>query len=76
MNTIITILSLLSFIGPERVDSVLLPRIDIVAPVKVTGDKEKGAYSTTVVSRSALEERHVNGVKELSSVVPNFYQPD
>ena len=76
MNTIITILSLLSLIGPERVDSVLLPRIDIVAPVKVTGDEEKGAYSTTLVSRSALEERHVNGVKELSSVVPNFYQPD
>ena len=76
MNTIITILSFLAMIAPERVDSVVLPEIDIVASVKMPDSDEKGAYSVTTVSRAALENRHVNSVKELTSVVPNFYQPD
>ena len=63
-------------IAPERVDSVVLPEIDIVASVKMPDSDEKGAYSVTTVSRAALENRHVNSVKELTSVVPNFYQPD
>lgn len=54
----------------------MLPMIDIVAPLKTTGSDGKGAFSSTVVGRSALESRHINGVKELSAVVPNFYQPD
>ena len=76
MNTIITILSFIAMIAPERVDSVVLPEIDIVASVKMPDSDEKGAYSVTTVSRAALENRHVNSVKELTSVVPNFYQPD
>ena len=76
MNTIITILSFLAMIAPERGDSVVLPEIDIVASVKMPDSDEKGAYSVTTVSRAALENRHVNSVKELTSVVPNFYQPD
>lgn len=76
MNILITIFALLSTVAPERVDSVMLPMIDIVAPLKTTDSDGKGAYSSTVVGRSALESRHINGVKELSAVVPNFYQPD
>ena len=44
MNTIITILSFIAMIAPERVDSVVLPEIDIVASVKMPDSDEKGAY--------------------------------
>ena len=40
------------------------------------GNDEKGAYSVTTINRAELESRHVNSIKELSSIAPNFYQPD
>ena len=66
----------MAMIGPERVDSVTLPEVDIVASIKMPGSDEKGAYSATTIGRAALENRHINSVKELTSTVPNFYQPD
>lgn len=66
----------MAMIGPERVDSVTLPEVDIVASIKMPDSDEKGAYSATTIGRAALENRHINSVKELTSTVPNFYQPD
>lgn len=76
MNTIITIFALLAAIGPERVDSVVLDEISIVASIKMPDSDEKGAYSATTVGRAELENRHVNSIKELTALAPNFYQPD
>lgn len=67
---------MLSIIGPEQADSVLLDEISIVASIKMPGSDDKGAYSATTVSRAELENLHVNSVKELTAIAPNFYQPD
>lgn len=75
MNIILTIFLFLGAIVPEKVDSVLLPIIDIVVPLKMA-ESEKEPCSVTVVGRSALENGRINSVKELSSIAPNFYQPD
>ena len=37
---------------------------------------EKGAFSATTVNRAELENRHLNSIKELTALAPNFYQPD
>ena len=63
-------------IGPERVDSVVLEEVSIVAPVKMPGSDDKGTYSATTVGRAELENRHLNSMKELTALAPNFYQPD
>ena len=61
---------------PERVDSVILDEVNIVASIKMPDSDEKGTYSVTTIGRTELENRHVNSIKELTSVAPNFYQPD
>ncbi len=76
MDIIITILASLFTLLPERVDSVLLPEVDIVASVKMPDGDEKAAYSVTTIGRAALENNHLTSVKELSALAPNFYQPD
>ena len=75
LNTIITILALFSLIGPERVDSVVLEEVSIVASIKMPDSDEKGAFAATTVNRAALENRHVNSIKDLTAIVPNFYSP-
>ena len=67
---------MLSPFGPEMVDSVMLQGIDVVSSVKMSGDGNSSAYSSTAISGAELDARHVCSVKELSAVVPNFYQPD
>lgn len=67
---------MLSVIGPERVDSVVLEEISIVASIKMPDSDEKGAFSATTMGRAELENRHVNSIKELTALAPNFYQPD
>lgn len=37
---------------------------------------EKGVFSATTVNRAELENRHLNSIKELTALAPNFYQPD
>lgn len=62
--------------GLEWADSVVLEEVSIVAPIKMPESDGKGAYSATTVSRAELENLHVNSIKELSALAPNFYQPD
>ena len=76
MNTIIAIMSLLVAFSPEKVDSVVLDAVDIVASVKMPGSGSDGSYSVTNVGSKELETRHLHSLKELSAISPNFYQPD
>lgn len=75
MNYIIIFLSFIFQLESEPVDTFMLQAVDVVASLKLE-DEEKGAYSSTGYGRVALEQRHIYSFKELSSVVPNFYQPD
>lgn len=63
-------------VGPEKVDSVVLDEVNIVAPIKMPGNDDKGTSSVTTIGREVLESRHINSIKELSGHAPNFYQPD
>ena len=60
----------------ENIDSVLLQAVDIVSSVKLSSDDAAASYSATSLRRVDIENRHLNSVKEFSSLVPNFYQPD
>ena len=75
MNIALSIIALMFAPCVEKIDSVLLQAVDIVSSVKISSD-EAGAYSATTVRRSRIEDTHICSVKELSSVAPNFYQPD
>lgn len=66
---------LLSVPSSETVDSVLLQAVDVVSSVKISDDVS-GTFSSTSLRRVDLENRHISSVKELSALVPNFYQPD
>ncbi|MBQ3121064.1 MAG: TonB-dependent receptor plug domain-containing protein, partial [Bacteroidaceae bacterium] len=61
---------------PEQLDTVVLQGVDIVASIKSDGDDNRSAYSSTKIGRVQIEERHLQTMKELSSIAPNFYQPD
>ena len=63
-------------VGPEKVDSVVLDEVNIVAPIKMPGNDDKGTSSVTTIGCEVLESRHINSIKELSGHAPNFYQPD
>lgn len=58
------------------VDSVMLTGIDVVSSMKISDDSNKQAFSATTVGRVDIEERHINAVKEISSLAPNFFVPD
>lgn len=76
LNTIIAIIALLIALAPESINSVVLEEVSIVAPIKMPDSDEKGAYSATTISRTELENNHINSIKELTAQAPNFYQPD
>ncbi|MBO7230951.1 MAG: TonB-dependent receptor [Bacteroidaceae bacterium] len=76
MNLFFAIMMFFLVPEQEKIDSVLLQAVDIVASVKISDDEAEGAYSTTSMRRAELENRHINSVKELSAIAPNFYQPD
>ena len=59
----------------EPADSVMLHSVDVVSSVKLAGDADND-FMATVLGQGQLEQRHIYSVKELSSVAPNFYQPD
>ena len=73
----ILLVAILAFLFPsaEQADSVVLQSVDIVSSVKLSDDSGNKFVSTTL-ERGQLELRHVNSVKELSAIAPNFYQPD
>lgn len=60
----------------ETSDTIMLSGVDIVSSIKMSDEEDKQPSSSTTVSRVELENRHLNGVKELSALVPNFFQPD
>ena len=55
---------------------MVLEEVSIVASIKMPDSDEKGAFSATTVNRAVLENRHLNSIKELTALAPNFYQPD
>ena len=72
---IIILLTLLAPAKEEYGDSVTLQSIDIVAPIK-QDDSKGNARSSSKFSRTTIENRHITSLKELTSLAPNFYQPD
>lgn len=76
METLIILLSLLFAPTTEQLDTIVLEGVDIVASMKLGDDNSKSAFSSTTIKRAALEHRHIASVKELSSAIPNFHQPD
>lgn len=76
MNALLAILSSFLPFSPETVDSVMLQNVEVVSSMKMSGDDMSGAYSMTVLGMDELDSRHIYSVKELSSIAPNFYQPD
>ena len=76
MALILSFISLFASLFVERTDTVMLTGVDIVSSVKMSDDDGALPLSATTVGRVEIEGRHINSVKELSAVVPNFYQPD
>ncbi len=72
----ILLLTLLSPVKEEFGDSVTLQGIDIVASIKQDDDSKNNARSASKFSRTTIENRHITSLKELTSLAPNFYQPD
>ncbi|MBQ5662941.1 MAG: TonB-dependent receptor [Bacteroidaceae bacterium] len=73
------IIILLTFLSPtkeEYGDSVTLQGIDVVASIKQEDDSKGGDRSSSKFSRTTIENRHISSLKELTSLAPNFYQPD
>lgn len=60
----------------EEADTIYLQGIDIVSSMKLDDENVAKNISVTTVGRAQIENRHYNSIKELSSVAPNFYQPD
>ena len=73
---IITLLTLFSPTIEEYGDSVTLQGIDIVASIKQDDDSKSHARSSSLFTRTTIENRHITSLKELTSLAPNFYQPD
>lgn len=76
MNILSLFLLLFAFPIEEVTDTVLLQGIDIVASMKTGDDESAKTCSHTTVRRVQLENRHIVSLKEISSLAPNFYQPD
>ena len=73
---ITTIFALLLFPTAEQADSVMLQSVDIVSSVKLGSNGSDNTSQVTTLDSHQLEHRHLYSVKELSTVAPNFYQPD
>ncbi len=72
-------IALLTLLIPDKEiysDSITLQGIDIVSSLKSNFADEEKPYSSTTIGRKEIEERHITSLKELSSIAPNFYQPD
>ena len=65
-------------LAPEPVDTLQnIEQATVVAPAaKQTFSLRRQPISSTVLSPAAIERERVLSVKDLSAVVPNFYQPD
>ena len=65
-------------LAPEPVDTLQnIEQVTVVASAaKQTFSLRRQPISSTVLSPAAIERERVLSVKDLSAVVPNFYQPD
>lgn len=65
-------------LAPEPVDTLQnIEQVTVVAPAaKQTFSLRRQPISSTVLGPAAIERERVLSVKDLSAVVPNFYQPD
>ena len=65
-------------LAPEPVDTLQnIEQVTVVASAaKQTFSLRRQPISSTVLSPAAIERERVLSVKDLSTVVPNFYQPD
>ena len=75
MNFILAFFCMFIPLVEEPVDTFMLESIDVVASLKQS-DENVSNFSSTTVGRVQLENRHIASLKELSSIAPNFYQPD
>lgn len=59
-------------------DSDTLTTIDPVAITAVKHDQKlsQSAITSTVISREDIEERGINGIKDIVTYAPNFFMPD
>ena len=76
MTFIAAFISLFITTFAETADTIVLAGIDIVSSVKMSDDTDKQPYSVTTIGRADIENRHINSIKELTAIAPNFYQPD
>lgn len=76
MTFIAAFISLFITAFTETADTVMLAGIDIVSSVKLSDDTNMQPYSATTIGRADIENRHINTIKELTAIAPNFYQPD
>lgn len=72
---IITLLTLFAPTTEGISDSISLQGVDIVAPIKEKSNSDH-THSASTFTRRELETLHITSLKELSSLAPNFYQPD
>ncbi len=63
------------FPSAEYADSVVLQSVDIVSSVKFS-DNSNCEFMSTALTGEQLEQKHLYSVKELSTIAPNFFQPD
>ena len=79
MKRLIAILSLLCTIGAYAQEETMtlyhLDGVEVVASAK-SGDSRTQPISTTELNMGKIEMRGVTSAKELSTIAPNFYQPD
>lgn len=76
MTFIAAFISLFITTFAETADTIMLAGIDVVSSVKLSDDADKQPYSVTTIGRADIENRHINSIKELTAIAPNFYQPD
>ncbi len=75
VNFLILLLYSILPIFEEPVDTFMLQSVDVVAPIKLPEDAS-APYSSSTFGRVDIENRHLMSLKELTSLAPNFYQPD
>lgn len=65
-------------LAPEPVDTLQnIERVTVVAPAaKQNFSLQRQPIASTVLGPAAIERERVLSVKDLTAVVPNFYQPD
>lgn len=54
----------------------VLPEVTVTAMKQMRKNIENGDVAATVLSDSLIEWYNISAVKEISSIAPNFYQPD